>query len=362
MTDYFEIDFLDVETKKSGDAIGVRYSVGGQTTIHVVDGGFLDTGEKLVAHILQYYDNPSYLDRVIVTHPDGDHACGLRTVLETFTVGELWMLRPWDFADELLPRFARFTSVTNLKARLRETYPHIAALEAIALARGIPMRNPFQGAQIGAFTVMAPTRMRYLDLVVDSEKTPESAAESREALNGLVALMEQAARQIKALLRAVWGEEVFATEETSAENEMSVIQFARIADKTILLTGDAGRAALTEAADFAPFVGLVLPGIDRFQVPHHGSRRNVSTAVLDRWLGPRLAAKPAAGQETFHAVISSALADKDHPRKAVVRAILHRGASLNSTEGSSVRSSCNAPVRDGWVTAPAMDYPEEQEA
>lgn len=39
MTDFFEIDFLGVENKKSGDAIAIRYQHAGTTTIHVVDGG-----------------------------------------------------------------------------------------------------------------------------------------------------------------------------------------------------------------------------------------------------------------------------------------------------------------------------------
>lgn len=55
------------------------------------------------------------------------------------------------------------------------------------------------------------------------------------------------------------GEEVFSTGETSAENEMSVIQYANICGQRIMLTGDAGREALTEAADYAPFAGTFFP-------------------------------------------------------------------------------------------------------
>ena len=40
MSDYFEIDFCDFGSEKSSDAIAIRYSVNGQTSIHVVDGGF----------------------------------------------------------------------------------------------------------------------------------------------------------------------------------------------------------------------------------------------------------------------------------------------------------------------------------
>ena len=102
MSDFYEIDFLNVESKKSGDAIPLRYRVNGITRIHITDGGFQDTGDKVVQHVNKYYDNPNTIDAVIVSHPDGDHAGGLRTVLETFNVSELWMLRPWLYADELI--------------------------------------------------------------------------------------------------------------------------------------------------------------------------------------------------------------------------------------------------------------------
>lgn len=362
MSDFFEIDFLDVESNKSGDAISLRYQLNGISCIHVVDGGFQDTGESIVRHIRQHYCNPPHIDRVVVTHPDGDHAGGLRTVLEELVVRELWMLRPWLYADEIIQRFSRFTSVENLKKRLKEIYPNIAALEEIAEEKNIPIHEPFQGRAIGAFTVMAPTKDRYLDLVVDSERTPESVEEAQKSnIAAFGTFLEEAAKKAASLLKAAWGEEVFSSEETSAENEMSVIQYANLCEHRILLTGDTGRAGLSEAADYAPYVDLILPGIHRFQVPHHGSRRNVSTETLDRWLGEPLPSKPAKGEEKFTAIISSAKKDKDHPRKAVVRAVIHRGAKVFTTEGTSLRTGHNAPEREGWTTAQSAEYPEEQE-
>lgn len=360
--DFYEIDFLGVESPKSGDAIPLRYQINGFYQIHVVDGGFQATGEKVAAHIKTHYGNPGYIHRVVVTHPDGDHAGGLRTVLKEFQVGELWMLRPWLYADELIARFARFTSVENLKRRLKEIYPNIAALEEIAQERGIDIREPFQGGQIGAFTVMAPTRARYLDLIVDSERTPESVEDAQKSvLSSVGSYVERAAAKVVSFLKSAWGEEVFSTEETSAENEMSVIQVARLCGQTIVLTGDAGRGALWEAADYAPTINLSLPGVDRFQVPHHGSRRNVSTETLDRWLGARLPSKPSRGEEKFIAIISSAKEDEDHPRKSVVRALWHRGAYVVATEGQDILASYNSPGR-GWGAVAPLDYPEDQEA
>lgn len=358
MTDFFEIDFLDVEAKKSGDAITIRYSLNGETRIHVTDGGFQDTGDTIIEHINKYYDAPSYIDAVVVTHPDGDHTGGLRKLFDEYEVGELWMLRPWLYADELIDRFSRFTSVDNLIKRLKELYPNLAALEELAEEHGVPIREPFQGAHIGDFIVLAPTKNRYLELIVESDKTPES---TKSELLSFKRMVGQVVEKVVAFVRAAWGEETFPEEDTSAENNMSVIQYANLCGKKILLTGDAGRVALEEAAEYAPYVGLDLPGIDYIQVPHHGSRHNVSTEILDQWLGQRLSSQPEGDDSRFTAIVSAAKADEDHPRKAVIRAFIHRGGKVITTEGRSIRIGHNAPEREGWVPAEAVPYPEEEE-
>lgn len=354
MSDFFEIDFLPVGTTTSGDAITMRYRKNGETKIHVVDGGYRETGDSVVEHIKDYYDNAETIDSVIVTHPDIDHTGGLITVLEEFEVEELWMLRPWEYADELIDRFKRYTSVENLKRELRKAYPNIATLEDIAEDKGIPIYEPFQGASIGAFTVLAPTKSRYLDLIVESDKTPEALG---EAFSKAIGVMKRAI----SLVFSKWGEERLSSQGTSAENEMSVVQYALLCEKRILLTGDAGRGALSETIDYAPQAGLSLPGVDRFQVPHHGSRRNVSTEILDDILGPRLESEPSAGEETFTAIVSAAAKDEDHPRKAVVRAMIHRGGQVVTTKGITLCTHCNMPRRPGWGPVDPLPYPDEQE-
>lgn len=355
MSDFYEIDFLPVHTSKSGDAIAIRYQINGTWWVHVVDGGYTSTSPDLAAHIRQFYGT-DIIHRVIVTHPDKDHAEGLAPILENFQVGELWLLRPWVYAQQLLPYFARYNSVANLVARLREEYPYIAALEEIATRKGIPIREPFQGEWIGPFKVLAPSRPRYLQLVIASDKTPQPVA----ATAGILSELMKMAKPIIAFIKAGWGSERFSSEETSVENEMSVVQFANLTGHTIVLTGDAGRGALTEAAEYAPQAGLFLPGVYRFQVPHHGGRRNVSTELLDRWLGARLSQMLPDGQERFTAMISSAKEDTDHPRKAVLRALRHRGALICTTEEGAISVFNNAPAR-GWYPLQNKPYPDEQE-
>lgn len=354
MADFVEIDFLAVETAKSGDAITVRYSVNGTTTVHVVDGGFLDTGDKLVEHLKTRYQT-THVNHVVLTHTDQDHVNGLRKVLEQCSVGCLWMNRPWLYAEELIDRFTTYNSVDALRRRLRTVYEAAANLEELAQEKGVPIGTPLQGASIGSFEVLAPSKSRYLDLIVASDKTPAAVDEARAF--GLEGLFAKTLKTVVNLVKAAWAHEYFPAEGTSSENEMSVIQYANICEKGILLTGDTGRDGLTEAASYAPYVGLQLPGLWMFQVPHHGGRHNVDTEVLDAWLGERLP-NPST-KHLFNAMCSSAKADEHHPKNSVIRAIHHRGGHFAATEGQDI---CLAHGIDrGWTPVPQWPYPEEHE-
>ena len=213
MADYFEIDFLGVETAKSGDAITLRYSVNGTEGVHVVDGGYLDTGDQIVEHLKTYYGT-TVIDHVILTHPDRDHANGLRKVLEQCTVRNLWINRPWIYADQLIDRFETYESVEALRRKLRSIYDATAILEDLAVAKKIPIHAPLQGQSIGPFTVMAPSLGRYLDLIVDSAKTPEAVEES--ALDSALSSIFRAVKAATAYIKSLWGEEYFPPADLDA--------------------------------------------------------------------------------------------------------------------------------------------------
>ncbi len=357
MPDFYEIDFLPVHSARSGDCIALRYQLGPNWYVHVVDGGF-NTTAPVLANLIRNRYGTDLINNVVVTHGDQDHAEGLAPILENFRVERLWMLRPWMYANFLLPYFVRYSSAERIAERLREDYSYLATLEEIANRRGIEIWEPWQGERIGQFTVLAPTPNRYLRMVIASDKTPQQTAGVGDLLGGLYELAKPILRKI----RAGWGSEKFSTEETSTENEMSVVQYAYLNGQSIVLTGDAGRAAMTEAAAYAPQAGLFLPGVTRFQAPHHGGRRNVNSAILDEWLGPILPSLLPAGSERFTAMISSAKEDEDHPRNAVVRGLLHRGAKIMTTEdGPFWIWGGVPPARNDYYPVANVSYPDEQE-
>lgn len=143
---------------------------------------------------------------------------------------------------------------------------------------------------------------------------------------------------------------------------MSVIQYANFNGRKVVLTGDAGRKGMTEAAAYAPHAGLTLPGVSDFQTPHHGGRRNVNSAILDQWLGPMLPQLLPPGQELFNAIICASKEDAGHPRKAVRRGLLHRGAKILTTEDHHIWIfGGDTPARPEYFDLPNSPYPDEQE-
>jgi hypothetical protein len=183
----FEVDFLPVgEGERSGDGITVRYGEPGAFTILVVDGGSQACGDEMVTHLRRHYDNPGRIDHIVLTHADDDHSSGLRTVIDSFHVGAVWMNRPWLYAAELVSSFrdARWTP-QGLYQRLRQDFPILAEIEDKCVARRIPIYEALQGTQVGAFRILAPSRQRYLQLVPQFSRTP---APAQAALPGLLGL------------------------------------------------------------------------------------------------------------------------------------------------------------------------------
>jgi hypothetical protein len=99
--------------------------------------------------------------------------------------------------------------------------------------------------------------------------------------------------------------------------------------------------------------------VNKFQVPHHGGRHNLSSELLDFWVGPRLPQLLPKGQEKFTAAISSADEDTAHPRKAVLRALRHRGGFILTTENAPIILQRNSSRT--WTVVENKPYPDEQE-
>ena len=354
----YEIEFLPVGNgEKSGDCILFHYFEDGIEKIIAYDGGTRKSGEAMVAHIKKYYGTHK-IDYLINSHPDGDHVSGLIYVLENMDVGEVWIHQPWKYSDEILDLFhdGRMTA-NSLSERMKEKLRMAHCVYELAEEKSIPIYEPYAGAQIGPFTVLSPDKEWYINtLVPDFSKPPTKA---KLVIEKFVDSLESFAETVKNILREAWNEENLPNNvETSAENDSSVILYADILNKGILLTGDSGVKALTKAAEYAENHGLQIQEYIKFvQVPHHGSRRNVSTESLDRLIGSALGSEPSIFQKT--ALVSASPGSKKHPRDRVVNAFMRRGFKVIATKGSIKRHYHGMPERTGWTSASPLEFSYE---
>jgi beta-lactamase superfamily II metal-dependent hydrolase len=346
----YEVDFLPIG-EGSGDAIVVRYGDESEGyALHVIDGGRTETTETIIKHINDFY--PGYhINHMVLSHADDDHATGLVGVLEQFAVGELWMNRPWLYADQILHHFHGNFTLQGLIDDIKNRHPYLVELERLAIEKGTKINEVFQGMQIGAFTVLAPTRERYINSIPDFGKTPDryttEVADSRGL--GLLRSFTEGAKR----LFENWNIETLAeTAETSASNESCVVQYAVLGTKGVLLTADVGPIGLTEAANFGALLGLDRPKL--VQMPHHGSRHNVTPSILDTWLG----LKQAQGTAVGTAVCSVGSNKHDYPRAQVKNAFMRRGFKVFSTRNKWVSYS-DGGGHAGAVPAVAEEFSDE---
>ena len=357
----FEVDFLAVGTEsQNGDAIALRYgnfSDRDSYRIVVIDGGFKETGDKLVEHIKKFYDTSDEprVDLVISSHPDLDHASGLRVVLEELDVRELWMHKPW-LHSETVKAFTKGQK-SALDEALQEGVETAKELEDLAEEHGIPIVEPFEGLETddGVLRVLGPSEEFYKELV--EEIADKEKATARRTL------LERARALAATLLRTLqetWNgpEELVEPDEnaTGPRNQTSTVVLAQLDDKRFLFTGDAGVQALERAVE----AGGGDLALTHLQIPHHGSKRNVGPSILDVLLGLRLSEEGATTGK--RAIVSCAKKGKPkHPSRRVTNAAIRRGAEVFTTQGNGLWHHSNGRQRDGWYAATPEEFVQDYE-
>jgi len=294
-----ELVFLPAgDATRSGDAIVARFDRPdtGERVHLVVDAGYDGDGRRLVlAQLLEW--GADRIDLAVLTHPDPDHVGGMIEVLEALPVGELWAHRPALHGD-----------------RRTKASGRVERLVAVAAGRGVPVVEPWTGARAfgGALRVLGPDRAYYEGLLAGGAPVVD-----RGPLVG-------AMRWLWERLTLVSPRELrFSDEEgVSRWNNAATVLRLSLPGLEAVLTADTGVPALGRAWDGAPF--------DVIQVPHHGSKRNASSALLDRVLGP------TGRPPTWTAVVSVAPRSLKHPSPRVLRAWARRGCLIRATAGDAV--------------------------
>lgn len=343
----YEIDYISVGNgEKAGDAIAFRFGnlhgPRNEQKVVVIDGGFKESGEQLVQHVKTYY-NTDYIDLAISTHPDADHASGLCVVIEQLRVGTLLMHRPWERAGSIkdLFRDGRITA-SGLEDKLEKSLQHASDLETLANKKKVPIVEPFQGVTgfNGVLHVLGPSQEYYENLLALFRNTPEPKKEL-----GVFAPIFRGAEEVIRRIQDFWHIDLLDDDEetTSAENNTSTIILFTVDGQKLLFTGDAGKTALHLAADYASSSGIALTDLTMLDVPHHGSKRNLSSKVLKKIRGHK-------------ASISAPTDSIKHPSKKVMNALKKHGMKVFVTKGATLCHSYNASGRAGWGPAPEEPF------
>ncbi len=255
----------------------------------------------------------SRVDLVVLSHPDGDHIGGLGRVVRQLDVETLALHRP------------ALHGGSNLRAS-----GAVEDLVRVAQQHGVrQVLEPFAGVHAfdGAIMVASPSESAYERLIrgqVDRER--QGARRSTRGLTTSRFAQRVVARVLPYLPREVPFDDAGGD---SPRNNSSTVLDLRIGDERTLFTADAGVPALTYAADFLDWARRADVPIRNFQVPHHGSRHNLSSMVLDRLLG---APKDDRVGWAFISISAEAAEDPRYPSPRVTNACLRRGypAVINS--------------------------------
>lgn len=276
----YEVRFFQVgSATKGGDAILIRLQDEYRNhTVIIVDGGYRETGEKIIEYLNNV--NISTVDLVINTHPDIDHISGLIRLFEedSLTINKLIMNRPWRDSNITADYFAdnRITD-KSVNKRMTEAFKYAYQLEQVAINK-IGENNiihPVVGnSYFDCLTILAPSKTLYRTKLLESDKTPTSVNDSSTNFF---------ARTMKKLVRYFKGSMTWYDEDTTPINETSIVSLLTTPNRNYLLTADAGKNCIKEALDYKDSQSsLSNKTINVLQLPHHGSRKNITPALIQR--------------------------------------------------------------------------------
>ena len=338
----FEIDFLPVgNNSKGGDAIAIRFGeINSETPnqkIIIIDGGYKETGEKLKKLVKNTYKS-NVIDLVILTHPDQDHASGLRVLFEDkeLKIRKLVMHRPW-LNDKINTSYFKDKRKTekSLNKDLQNAFYFAFDLAELASEKigETNISEPKVGSSYlnGVLKILGPSYDLYRNSLIESDKTPEPI--------GSVSERKFFSKDIVEFEKFNEGDDIewYDDETTSPVNETSVISLFEYLGNKIILTGDVGKKGLDDAFNYASDKKISLDNLKVFQIPHHGSRKNLSPDIIDSF------------NSSFCFISCPPEGDPKHPSRRLLNLLNQKGRSVYTTSGIQLHWGVNYPDRN-WNT------------
>lgn len=314
----YEVIIIDV---KDADAIVINCHDGERWWTAVIDAGNVGDANKIKTYVKHKENNKSIIDYAFCTHPDKDHKGGFFNLLTDpqVEICNFYIRRPDTLMRNDNRRLLYETGTLEAAAKAVYNHPTDDARnlidEAVLYSHLV---EPVLGQDVTGMPLMiigprvkffqdACYQMAINFAELEDETDAETYAEDELPT-------EEDARSVM--------DEV---KEESPTNKSSLILLFHPDSRCVLLTGDACSATLKDAVEDYP---QLIPGCV-LKVPHHGSKHNLTTEVIDML-------KPSSA-------VISAKGSKKHPNRAVVH-FLSKHCNVYSTSKSGTLIYQNMPV------------------
>ena len=323
--------------------------------IILVDGGKKSDSGKIIQHLENYSFKETgkrEIDLIISTHPDRDHIGGLFNIIKTFGrkgIKKIWIHDPtnhYSFYNDLINRAQKrietwfWPSIYQIS---KESYELVITglIDGINLVElikkyQIPFEEPFANLSFADFLrVLGPSPDFYKNLI--TEETIEQFLD-QFSIDAEIYEDKEESDALESMFNPC--PIVDENNETSAINNSSVIFEININTDRYLFTGDAG----VEAFENIGFDNI--ENIHWLKVPHHGSRRNLTSGIIET-MKPKISYISAEGT-------------RKHPRKALVNCLAKHGSYVYSTHKNkkTLRHFTKImPDRKGWGEAEPIATP-----
>lgn len=290
MSDYpkYSVHFLDVD---DADAIFLTYQENAESHKYIilVDAGNVSNSDTVKSYLIKHFETP-IIDLAVCTHPDKDHKGGFFGLMQDngITIRRFWIKNPMEtISPSDIARMKRSDSKEDACLRIFN-HPTDNSLNLIRLAQDkhILQPNIRQGVRFESVPlwVIGPSEELYHEAAIGMVSNFAELVDDPklQKFDELEEVDEDSAKSI-----------INEKKEESFTNMSSLVLFFRPTDEfSIILAGDASCASLIEIERkyWKDIDGAIL------KVPHHGSKRNMNTDLIDD-LHPRASIISAAGNE-----------------------------------------------------------------
>jgi len=334
---------IDMLPGGNGDALWIEYGDAGAPRRILVDGGTKGSWDDpggLRARIEALPAGERHFELLVVTHIDGDHIEGALELLDTdalgATYGDVWF-NGWRHLPQTLEPRGPVEGERLTDAIVARALPWNEAFGGAPVV--VPFQGPLRTADLTdemTITVLGPGPAQLVALKPEWRKAVEEAGldpdkprpepEPDEPVSPGVAVL--AKPDIDALARSAF------QQDTAKPNGSSIVLLLEHEGTTVLLTGDAFPSVVLEGVQrLLAERGESRLALDAFKTPHHGSRANVSSALL-------------AALECRRHLFSSNGSKTSHPHpEAIGRTIASAG------RGSTLFFNYSTRFNDVWADA-----------